>query len=68
MKEKKGTRKSDKKLCDENIKQAITESSDGELTLQQIGDMFDITRMRVCQIEKASLRKLASLDLLKIIS
>ena len=29
-----------------------------DLTLQEIGELFDITRMRVCQIEKSSLKKL----------
>jgi len=28
------------------------------MTLQQIGDIFGITRMRVCQIEKKILKKL----------
>ena len=32
-----------------------------DLTLQEIGELFDITRMRVCQIEKSSLKKLNSL-------
>ena len=30
----------------------------GPMTLQQIGDIFGITRMRVCQIEKKILKKL----------
>ena len=32
-----------------------------DMTLQEIGELFDITRMRVCQIEKASLGKLNKL-------
>ena len=32
--------------------------SKSEPTLQEIGDLFDITRMRICQIEKSSLKKL----------
>ena len=29
-----------------------------DLTLQEVGELFNITRMRVCQIEKAALEKL----------
>ena len=32
-----------------------------DMTLQEIGELFDITRMRVCQIEKKSLQKLNKL-------
>ena len=32
-----------------------------DMTLQEIGDLFNITRMRVCQIEKNSLMKLNKL-------
>ena len=32
--------------------------SDTDLTLQEIGDLFNITRMRVCQIEKQTLSKM----------
>lgn len=67
MKDRKKGKKQDKKFETSEIKGIITESSDGELTLQQIGDMFEITRMRVCQIEKASLKKLASLESLRIV-
>jgi DNA-directed RNA polymerase sigma subunit (sigma70/sigma32) len=37
---------------------AANQNDDG-MTLQQIGDIFDITRMRVCQLEKASLQKIS---------
>ena len=37
---------------------AANRNEDG-MTLQQIGDMFGITRMRICQLEKASLQKLS---------
>jgi len=32
-------------------------ASNGEMTLQEIGDIFNITRMRVCQIEKSVIKK-----------
>ena len=39
---------------------ALNQNEDG-LTLQQIGDIFEVTRMRICQLEKASIQKI-SLD------
>lgn len=36
----------------------INKSNGNTHTLQEIGDLFDITRMRVCQIEKNSIKKI----------
>lgn len=33
-------------------------TKEGPKTLQEIGDIFEVTRMRICQIEKNILRKL----------
>ena len=36
----------------------IVASREGSMTLQKIGDIFGITRMRICQIEKKVLEKI----------
>ena len=36
----------------------ILASENGPMTLQKIGDIFGITRMRICQIEKKILNKI----------
>ena len=36
----------------------INASQEKAYTLQEIGDIFDITRMRVCQIEKSAITKI----------
>lgn len=37
---------------------ALIAAESGPLTLQEIGDFYGISRMRVCQIEKSILKKL----------
>jgi hypothetical protein len=57
------------KLCDvcdcrhflkseKDLNCSIIAAQDGPKTLQEIGDYYGISRMRVCQIEKAILKKL----------
>lgn len=37
---------------------ALLNEETGRLTLQGVGDMFDLSRMRICQIEKSIIEKL----------
>ena len=37
---------------------SLIAAEEGPLTLQEIGEFYGISRMRVCQIEKSILRKL----------
>jgi hypothetical protein len=37
----------------------ILAAKEGPMTLQEIGDIFGVTRMRICQIEKKIMRKIA---------
>tara|TARA_R110002060_G_scaffold15376_2_gene21421 strand:+ start:83 stop:361 length:279 start_codon:yes stop_codon:yes gene_type:complete len=43
----------------EDMNCVLISSSRGKKTLQEIGDIFGITRMRICQIEKSILGKLS---------
>jgi len=38
----------------------ILAAEDGPMTLQEVGDIFNVTRMRICQIEKLAKRFLKS--------
>jgi len=43
---------------EDNLNCTILASREGPMTLQNIGDIFGITRMRICQIEKKVLEKI----------
>jgi DNA-directed RNA polymerase sigma subunit (sigma70/sigma32) len=64
MSRRKRETKNKKVLSSEEIKKIVDETG-GDITLQEIGDLYGITRMRVCQIEKLSLQKLAEIASLK---
>jgi hypothetical protein len=36
----------------------ISAKNDQKITLEEIGDIFKVTRMRICQIEKQALKKI----------
>tara|TARA_B100000287_G_C20404376_1_gene690965 strand:- start:206 stop:460 length:255 start_codon:yes stop_codon:yes gene_type:complete len=38
--------------------QDLSESNEEKYTLQDIGNIFKVTRMRICQIEKIAVKKL----------
>ena len=53
--------KNRKKKCltDKQIKELQGDKGTDGMTLQEIGDIFSVTRMRICQIEKKILSKLS---------
>ena len=46
--------------CKSNNNCTMIAADKGPMTLQEIGDIFGVTRMRICQIEKSVLKKLCS--------
>lgn len=53
-----------KKICrnwissSEHMNCAIIAANTGKMTLHEIGKIFGLTRMRICQIEKRALQKI----------
>ena len=43
---------------EKNLNCTVLAAKDGPKTLQEIGDVFKVTRMRICQIEKLAIKKL----------
>jgi hypothetical protein len=43
--------------CQSSQNCTILATKEGPMTLQQIGEIFGVTRMRICQIEKKILEK-----------
>ncbi len=58
-------KKSDCRYYQENLQRSqnciINESNEHEHTLEEIGDIFDISRMRICQLEKQIVGKLKNI-------
>ena len=44
--------------CKKNNNCTILAAQDGPKTLQEIGEIFNVTRMRICQIEKDIIKKI----------
>jgi len=47
--------------CSSKLNCAIVAAKDGPRTLQEIGDLHGLTRMRICQIEKSAIKKLTQI-------
>ncbi len=44
--------------CKKNNNCTILAAQEGPKTLQEIGEIFNVTRMRICQIEKDIMKKI----------
>ena len=47
--------------CKKYLNCSIIAAEDGPMTLQTIGDLYGLTRMRICQIEKMAIKKIKSI-------
>jgi hypothetical protein len=48
------------KSCQNCCLLIVDDKKHEKITLQDIGDIFNVTRMRICQIEKSAIQKLKS--------
>jgi len=44
--------------CNEKFNCSLIAAEEGPMTLQAIGDLHGLTRMRICQIEKSAIEKI----------
>ena len=49
--------------CKTNLNCTLLAAKEGPYTLQEIGNLHGLTRMRICQVEKEALRKVRELVL-----
>ena len=47
--------------CSTSMNCTLLASKTGPMTLQEIGDIFGVTRMRICQLEKRILQKMENI-------
>ncbi len=47
--------------CEKYNNCSILAAKEGPMTLQVIGDLFNLTRMRICQIEKNAISKIRNI-------
>ena len=47
--------------CGEKFNCSLIAASEGPMTLQAIGDLHGLTRMRICQIEKTAINKIKNI-------
>jgi len=45
---------------EESMNCTLIAAKSGPMTLQEIGDIFGVTRMRICQLEKRIIKKIES--------
>ena len=47
--------------CEKKLNCSLIAAEEGPMTLQNIGDLHKLTRMRICQIEKSAINKIKNI-------